>query len=79
MREAILKTLRKVFGSRKGFSWLTSWILNIYCTVYLTFYTPFGDDKKTYYFFVLAMFYKICELIILKLIQIDKIKVSINK
>lgn len=79
MKEALFHTFKKLFMSRKGLAFCACFFLNIYCTIYSTIYALSGNENIAYCLVGMAVFYMLCELIILRIIQIDKIQVSIKK
>lgn len=78
MKEILKNTFKKLILSRKGLCFLSCFFLNIYCTIFSTVYALNGEKEIAYCLTGMAVFYMVCELIVLKIIQIDKIKIGVN-
>jgi hypothetical protein len=81
LREILKHTFKKIFASRKGLSWLASYIMQIFLTIVLVMtYNPFiSEVDKAGYIFYLILANMLIELITLGLIVFEKIKITIGK
>lgn len=78
-KDIVTHTFKKIFISRKGLSWLGSFVTPICLNVYLIVMISFLEVEKIKYIFYIIIACMIMQLITLGIIVFDKIKVSINK
>lgn len=79
IKQIIGNTIKKILMSRKGLTWLSSYVMQIVLTIQLAFYSTFGNPEKVKYIFWLILANMLIQLITLGLIAFEKIKISINK
>jgi len=77
MKEILKKTFCNIFASRKGLTWLASYIVQIILTFQLAFF-PFALEKSKYIFYIILA-EMLIQLITLGFITFEKIKIEYKK